>query len=100
MLASKGGYVNVVKPLLRHKAQVNLQDKVDATEAAMMPNDYEFVIRVFCQYGQTALMLASEMGRIAVLDLLLLCNPQMDLQNKVRHRVVRVLWLLDRATFV
>lgn len=92
--ASEYGHTPVVDVLLKHKAQVDLQNKV-STECGdtLEPSKLLMLHSVPCvdcvpltnclQHGHTALMEASKQGHTAVVGMLLEHNARVDLLNLV-----------------
>lgn len=84
MRASRQGHREVVNMLLEHDAQVDLKNNVRTNQFCKFEDFTRDAVMFVVQNGQTALMLASENRHVAVIDLLIEYNAQLELKNLVR----------------
>lgn len=88
MIAAEGYHFATVISLLRRRARVDLQNKVSAK---IIVNLFLFLVTLLSgwQDGYSALIKASEIGFVVVVDALVAHNAQVDLRTNVcTHRSV------------
>lgn len=77
-------HVEVVRILLQHHAEIDLQDDVRLCCYSFL-TAFRLIVTALCvQDGVTALMKAAEMGRVDIVALLLQHHASLELRDKVR----------------